>query len=237
MITFPRVRAAAWAIGKRLQGYHLLQNPVGTPATEVNMIREKHMVLTPHMDEHFVVSRIQRTFTNSGSTGEERLLESTHYRDIYKFEKNESGKNVGSRAKDIAYTVPKDTKKPKKKDIETGEEVSKDVKNNNKPEDDYNNDLHTREDLPLEQDYSREEVPPKERDKITEEIRIAQLKRRYVETHHSRLYKALAFGLYEQLGAQPSEKRPNFFKVLYRNFTNKGYLKLRKKYLGNKVSE
>ena len=39
MITFPKIKAASYAIGKRLQGYHLLKNPNGTPQTEVNMIK------------------------------------------------------------------------------------------------------------------------------------------------------------------------------------------------------
>ena len=199
MITFPRVRAAGWAIYKRMQGYHLLQNPVGTPLTEVNMIKERYSVLSPHLDDRFVVSRIKRTFTDSGSIGEEKILDSTHYMDTTKLQMTKP------RKKYIFYTVKEDNKEPK---ICTKEEK-----------------LFGRR---------RTKVPVSEHDKIMETKRQTQRNRGYVEMHHSRLYKALSLGLYEQLDGQPVEKRPNFFKVLYRNLTNKGYLNLRQKYLISK---
>ncbi len=40
MLTISEIRTAGYAIGKRLQGYHLLKNPIGTPTTEVNMFKE-----------------------------------------------------------------------------------------------------------------------------------------------------------------------------------------------------
>ena len=138
------------------------------------------------------------TFTDSGSIGEEKILDSTHYMDTAKLQMTKP------RKKYIFYTVKEDNKKPKE---------------------------YTKEDF---SGRRRKKVPVSEHDKIMEMKNQAERKRGYVETHHSRLYRILALGLYERLDAKPVEKRPNFFKVLYRNLTNKGYLKLRQKYLMSK---
>ena len=62
MITFPKIKAAGYAIGKRLQGYHLLQNPKGTPQTEVNMIKENFYGTTAQWDDVFHITRLKRNF-------------------------------------------------------------------------------------------------------------------------------------------------------------------------------
>ena len=92
MITFPKIKAASYAIGKRLQGYHLLQNPSGTPQTEVNMIKTLHDGINKAGLRTTVTSRIIRTSDDLGNTNvEKRNLHS--YR-IYDFENNKFGKAV-----------------------------------------------------------------------------------------------------------------------------------------------
>jgi len=102
MITFPKIKAASWAICKRLQGYHLLQNPAGTSQTEVNMIKENFYGTTAYWDDIFHITRLKKTFANNGSHTEKRFLMSTHYMDVKK------KKMTKPRKKTIYYSVKKD---------------------------------------------------------------------------------------------------------------------------------
>lgn len=79
MITFPKIKVASYAIGKRLQGYHLLQNPAGTSQIEVNMVKENYYGITRYWDDIFYITRIKRTFAQGKSHIEKRFLMSTHY--------------------------------------------------------------------------------------------------------------------------------------------------------------
>ena len=104
MITFPKIKAASYAIGKRLQGYHLLQNPSGTPQTEINMIKENFYGTTAQWDDVFHITRLKKNFSNDGSHTEKRFLMSTHYMDV------DTMQMTKPRKKDISYSVKKDGK-------------------------------------------------------------------------------------------------------------------------------
>ena len=82
MITFPKIKATGYAIGKRLQGYHLLKNPSGTPQTEVNLIKENFYGTTSCWDDMFHITRLKKTFSTDGSHTERKFLMSTHYMDV-----------------------------------------------------------------------------------------------------------------------------------------------------------
>ena len=102
MITFPKIKAASYAIGKRLQGYHLLQNPSGAPQTEVNMIKENFYGTTSAWDDVFHITRLKKTFLNKGNHTEKRFLMSTHYMDI------DTMQMTKTRKKEIYYSIKKD---------------------------------------------------------------------------------------------------------------------------------
>lgn len=198
MITFPKIKAASYAIGKRLQGYHLLQNPSGTPQTEVNMIKESFYGTTSYWDDVFHITRLKRTFAEGGNHTEKRSLMSTHYMDIATMQMTKP------RKKDIYYSVKKD-----------GSTVVKD-----------------REDIGLEEaenrkvpklSYTRNNVfeHDSEYDKMCRNKRHAQWDRGYYKTHYPILTKILSLGMHKRM-AYPTENRPNFFKILYQNLTNKG---------------
>ena len=92
MITFPKIKAVSYAIGKRLQGYHLLQNPSGTPQTEVNMIKTLHDGINKAGLRTTIISRIIRTSDDLGNTNVEKR--NLHLYRIYNFENNKFGKAV-----------------------------------------------------------------------------------------------------------------------------------------------
>ena len=198
MITFPKIKAASYAIGKRLQGYHLLKNPSGTSQTEVNMIKENFYGTTAQWDDVFHITRLKKNFSSDGSHTEKRFLMSTHYMDI------DTMQMTKPRKKDIYYSVKKD------KDYT----VVKD-----------------REDLPWEAEEKRK-VPKlsykrktflgynSEYDKMCATKRHAQWDRGYYKTHYPLLTKIITLGMYKRM-SYPTENRPNFFKVLYQNLTNK----------------
>ena len=94
MAVIQKIQASLYAIEKRLQGYHLLKNPKGTPQTEVNMIKEWYGV-TEHWDDMFHIKRIKKTFSEEGNYKERRFLMSTHYMDVKKM------KMTNPRKKDI----------------------------------------------------------------------------------------------------------------------------------------
>lgn len=190
MITVSHIRAASYAIGKRLQGYHLLENPKGVSQTEVNMIKDKYH-WTSYGDDFFETMRIKKIFSKDGNHTVKKLLMSTHYMDTNTMQMTKP------RKKDIAYIEAHDA------DIWSDGAIIAE-KNN------FNKKL-----------AKRNEVPENKYDKMVKEKMEAQLGRRYYKTHTPRWHRILALGLYDKLGGRPAEKRPNFFKVLYKNLTNK----------------
>ena len=198
MITFPRIKAAGWAIGKRLQGYHLLKNPAGTPQTEVNMVKELFYGNSANWDDVFHIMRIKKVYTNNSSDEESKFLMSMHFFDD----------------KTMQMT------KPRKKDITIS------IRKNGL----YDN-LKERTDLAWEQ-IDRRIVPKlshkrsgffgpiSQYDKMCKTKLEAQVNRGYYKKHYSLGTKILSLGLYKSL-CYPQENRPNFFKVLYQNLTNK----------------
>ena len=75
-----KVKATTFAIGKRLQGYHLLKNPKGVPATQVNMIKVTHS-FSNYYDDIFNYQRISDTFINGKQKHEYKVLSSVHILD------------------------------------------------------------------------------------------------------------------------------------------------------------
>ena len=199
MITFPKIKAASYAIGKRLQGYHLLKNPSGTPQTEVNMIKENFYGITAQWDDVFHINRLKKNFLQDGNHAEKRFLMSTHYMDVH------TKQMTKPRKKNVYYSVKKD-----------GEYIL----------------FKNREDLAWETEEKRK-VPKlsykrksffgydSEYDEMCATKRHAQWDRGYYETHYPLLTKIISLGLYKRM-CYPTENRPNFFKVLYQNLTNKG---------------
>ena len=57
-------------------------------------------------------------------------------------------------------------------------------------------------------------------DKMWATKRQAQWNRGYYKTHYPLFAKIWSFGMHKQM-LYPTENRPNFFKVLYQNLTNK----------------
>lgn len=197
MITFPKIKAVSYAIGKRLQGYHLLQNPSGTPQTEVNMVKENFYGTTSYWDDVFHITRLKRTFAEDGNHTEKKFLISTHYMDI------DTMQMTKPREKDIYYSVKKDG----------------------------NCTVAYREDVGLDEaekrylpklSYKRSNVfeHDSEYDKMCMTKRHAQWDRGYYKTHYPLLTKILSLGMHKRM-VYPTENRPNFFKVLYKNLTNK----------------
>ena len=207
MITFPKVRAVSYAISKRLQGYHLLQNPKGTPQTEVNMVKENFYGTTSCWDDIFHITRLKKTFSKDGNHTEKRFLMSTHYMDV------NSMKMTKPRKKDINYSVKKDgdyTVFKEREDLAwEAEEKRKVPKLSYKRSDLFKHDS--------------------EYDKMCMTKRHAQWDRGYYKTHYPVLTKILSLGMHKRM-AYPSDNRPNFFKVLYQNLTNKPNLPQEQKY-------
>ena len=198
MAAVQKIQASLYAIGKRLQGYHLLKNPKGTPQTEVNMIKEWYGV-TKHWDDMFHITHIKKTFSEKGNHKEKHFLMSTHYMDVKKKEVTKP------RKKYVNYSFKKD-----------GEyQVFKE-----------------RVDIPSIEAYNRK-VPKlsfersgfgehdSEYDAMIKTKLDAKMNRRYYKKHYSLLQKVIALGMHKRM-CYPLEKRPNFFKVLVQNLTNKG---------------
>ena len=198
MVAIQKIQASLYAMGKRLQGYHLLKNPTGTSTTEVNMIKEWYGI-TEHWDDMFHITRIKKTFSKDGSHKEKRFLMSTHYMDV------DTMKLTKPRKKDITFSIKRD------------EEYF---------------DIKEREDIPFEEIENRK-VPDlsyersgfferdSEYDKMCQTKLIAKLNREYFKKGYSLMSKILSLGMYKIM-FYPTEKRPNFFKVLYHNLSNKG---------------
>ena len=187
-ITPDKLKAASFAINKRLQGYHLLANPQDAPATQVNMIKVKHSI-NKFFDDKFIYERVSRTFENGNSSFVNKLMTATHYmNDI-------TGKITNQ--KRIYYIVKgqkvADYQLKKREDLKPAElkfrhPVSFPSKN------------------PLIQlgDY----------DRFMFERKQAEKDRNFYKTTDDYLTKIFSFGFFGNIN-RPS--RPNFFKVLFNN--------------------
>ena len=198
MTTIQKIQASLYAMGKRLQGYHLLKNPKGTSQIEVNMVKEWYGV-TRHWDDMFHITRIKKTFSKDGNHKEKRFLMSTHYMDVDKLEMTKP------RKKDMNYSIKKD-----------GEYLA----------------LGEREDISFEKEeertvpllsYERSSflVHDSEHDMMCQAKHKALLNRGYYKRGYSLFSKIVSLGMYKKM-FYPHENRPNFFKVLFQNLTNKG---------------
>ena len=199
MITFPKIKVASYAIGKRLQGYHLLKNPSRSPQTEVNMIKENFYGTTAQWDDVFHITRLKKNFSSEGSHTEKRFLMSTHYMDV------DTMQMTKPRKKDISYSVKKDGKYVVVKDRE-------DIRLE---------DAEARKVPKLSYERSGLFARDSEYDKMCESKRHVQFDRGYYKTHYSLLTKIISLGMHKRM-VYPTENRPNFFNVLYQNLTNKG---------------
>ena len=197
MAAIHKIQASLFAIGKRLQGYHLLKNPSGTPQTEVNMVKEWYGT-TEHWDDMFHITRIKKTFSASGNHKEEKFLMSTHYMDV------KNMKMTNPRKKDKYFSFKKDEKYLVFKDREdvTPEKALK------------------RKEPVLSYKRSSFFKNDSEYDIASKTKQEAQINRGYYKKGYSLFSKIVSLGMYKRM-CYPQEKRPNFFKVLYHNLTNK----------------
>lgn len=197
MAAIQKIQASLYAIGKRVQGYHLLQNPKGTPQTEVNMVKEWH-ASSRHWDDMFETTRIKKTFSVSGNHEQVKKLFSTHYMDVDKLEITKP------RKKDISLTVKNDGKYSV---VSERSDIPPEVLDNRKePKLSYERSF-----LMHDSEY----------DKMCISKANAQQNRGYYKKEYSLGQKIVALGMHKKM-FYPMEKRPNFFKVLYKNLTNKG---------------
>ena len=197
MATVQKIHASLYAIAKRIQGYHLLKNPKGTSPTEVNMIKEDWYGFTRRWDDVFHITRIKKTFSKDGNHEEKRFLFSTHYMDVDNLEMTKP------RKKNICYSINADDK--------------------------YS--VSFREDIPFI-DILKQKIPilskkrsgflkeDSEYDTMYKTKCEAQLNRGYYKKGYSLFTKIVSFGMYKKM-CYPKELRPNFFKILYQNLTNK----------------
>ena len=187
-ITPDKLKAASFAISKRLQGYHLLKNSKDAPANQVNMIKVKHSI-NEFFDDKFIYERVSRTFENGEFSFVNKLMTATHYmNDI-------TGKITNQ--KRIYYIVKgqkvADYQLKKREDLKPAElkfrhPVSFPSKN------------------PLIQlgDY----------DRFMFERKQAEKDRNFYKTTDDYLTKIFSFGFF---GNTSRPSRPNFFKVLFNN--------------------
>ena len=196
MATIQKIQASLYAMGKRLQGYHLLKNPAGSSPTEVNMIKEWYGT-TENWDDMFHITRIKKTFSKDGNRKEKRFLMSTHYMDV------DTMQLTKPRKKDMSYSLKRD-----------GNYIN----------------FADRADINYEQADKRK-VPKlsyersifeydSEYDKMCKAKLEAKLNRGYYKKGYSLFSKIVSLGMHKRM-VYPQEKRPNFFKVLYHNLTNK----------------
>ena len=198
MAAIQKIQASLYAIGKRFRGYHLLKNPKNTLCVEVNMIKEWYGV-SEHWDDMFHLTRIKKTFSEDGNHEEKRLLMSTHYMDVRKLKMTKPLK------KDVSFSIKKD-----------GEYTV----------------FKEREDIPFEKaekrgvpklSYERSSfgIFDSEYDKMSKTKREAEINRGYYKTGYGLFEKIISLGMYKKM-LYPTEKRPNFFKMLFKNLSNKG---------------
>ena len=199
MITFPRIRAAAYAIGMRLQGYHLLKNPKGVSRSEVNMIKQEFYGITSNWDDIFHINRIKKVYTKSGAQSESGYLTSVHFYD------SKTGQMTSPRKKDISLSLRRN------KDcagyLERNDLAWEQVDKRTVPK------LSVKRNLFLACDSKL--------DKMCYSKMEAERNRGYYKKKYTIGQKLFSFGLHKKT-FPPSENRPNFFKVLYQNLTNKG---------------
>ena len=197
MSTVQKIQASLYAMRKRMQGYHLLKNPKGTSQTEVNMIKEWYGI-SEHWDDIFHITRIKKTFSDEGNHKEKRFLMSTHYMDT------NSMFLTKPRKKDMNYSVKKDSEY----------QIFKE-----------------REDIPFEKAEKRKipklsfertafGIHDSEYDMMCKIKRDAEMSRGYYKKGYSLFSKIVSLGMHKRM-IYPQEKRPNFFKVLYHNLSNK----------------
>ena len=196
MAAIQKIQASLYAIGKRLQGYHLLKNPKGTSQTEVNMYTDWYGI-TSHWDNMFHITRIKKTFSTEGNHKEKRFLMSTHYMNV------DTMKMTKPRQKDMSYSVKKDNQYLMFKERE-------DIK----PE-----KAEKRKVPKLSYKRSGLFINDSEYDNMHRAKYEAELDRGYYKKGYSLLTKIVSLGMYKRM-CYPEESRPNFFKVLYQNLTN-----------------
>lgn len=198
MVAVKKIQASLYAIGKRLQGYHLLKNPNGVPQTEVNMVKEWYGV-TNHWDDMFHITRIKKTFSEEGNYKEKHFLMSTHYMDVKRMEITNPRKKYMSYSftKDGEYQVFKE-----RVDIPFMEADNRKV---------------PRLSFVRSSSFKRDS----EYDIMCKKKRDAEMNRGYYKKEYSLFTKIISFGMHKKM-CYPEENRPNFFKVLYQNLTNKG---------------
>ena len=198
MPTVQKIQASLYAIGKRLQGYHLLKNPKGTSQTEVNMVKQWYGV-SQHWDDMFHITRIKKTFSKDGNHKEKRFLMSTHYNDV------KNMKMTNPRKKDMEYSHQKDgiyLVFKERVDIPPMEADGRKVPK-------------------LSYKRSGCFMHDSEYDVACKTKREAELNRGYYKKGYSLYTKIASLGMYKRM-CYPEENRPNFLKVLYQNLTNKG---------------
>ena len=198
MAAIQKIQASLYAIGKRLQGYHLLKNPSGTPQTEVNMLKEWYGV-SEHWDDMFHITRIKKTFSANGNYKEKRFLMSTHYMDI------KTMKMTNPRKKDMNYSFKNNGKHKVFK--ERVDIPSMEADNRKVPK--------------LSFVRSGSFMRDSEYDIMCKKKCDAEMNRGYYKREYSLFTKIISLGMYKRM-CYPEENRPNFFKVLYQNLTNKG---------------
>ena len=198
MPTIRKIQASFFAIGKRLQGYHLLKNPKGTSQTEVNMIKQDFYGTTELWDDIFHIKRIRKNFGKEKTKQETRFLMSTHYFD------EKAMQITKPRKKDINFSIHKN-----------GEFV----------------DFKERQDLGWEQSEKRSAKKlsferssifehDSEYDVMCRTKTEAEINRGYYKKHYPLIVKIISLGMHKRM-LYPQENRPNFFKILYQNLTNK----------------
>ena len=198
MPTIPKIQASLYAIGKRLQGYHLLKNPKGTSQTEVNMIKQNFYGTTQLWDDIFHIKRVRANFSEGETEHESKFLRSTHYFD------EKAMYMTKPRKKNIYFSIRKN-----------GEYV----------------DIGERQDLAWEQDEKRtaKKLSYKrsgflecnsEYDIMCRTKTEAEHNRGYYKKHYPLIVKIISLGMHKRM-LYPQENRPNFFKILYQNLTNK----------------
>ena len=96
MLAISKIRTAGYAIGKRLQGYRLLKNPVGTSPTEVNMLKESLNGYSIKGERFHILKKITRFIDNDNKVSKiKKILMTTRI-----FDKNT--KEI-SKDKNITY--------------------------------------------------------------------------------------------------------------------------------------
>ena len=196
MAVIQKVQASLYAVGKRLQGYHLLRNPKGTPQTEVNMVKEWYGI-SEHWDDIFHITRIKKTFSSEGNHKEKRFLMSNHYIDT------DSMFMTKPRKKDMNYSVKKDNEYlvlKEREDIPFEKAEKRKVPK-------------------LSFERTAFGIHDSEYDMMCKIKRDAEMNRGYYKKGYSLFSKIVSLGMHKRM-IYPQEKRPNFFKVLYQNLTN-----------------